>query len=417
MHFSTVLARSPAGLLSHISRLSRLYQEEHVLLFALSPNVASSDLAQLVKKLTTFSSQTIGCLSAPLPGHTDGLISCSFAMFKPDSCYPFHSQIPGRASPQVGRWHSFRQKEQTGVPQEELPSGSMDSAYWGNVWDQSLTNNDLPPGLQTLSPDEIGTVIYFSDAAPEGLSNALARFPGATKLGLYAASTPFITGRPVTLFKGDKIYGSGAVGLALRHPKADNTRVQFLGMQALSSPMTVTQAEGNLVISLDNKNPTQQLLAAIRASGIKLAASDSLKDNDEFSLATLQADEPYQMSNIISGDPSRGTIALRSLSSPPIGARVQFFHRPKSTVTTIPREITHPASSRRMLGLITCPESRRYTHSTDVADDAAHIFQDTFLAGSEEGFITSRSRGGTSETPWSCSITGSLASLSWQTSR
>jgi hypothetical protein len=77
-------------------------------------------------------------------------------------------------------------------------------------------------------------------------------------------------------------------------------------MKALSSPMVVTQyaqrdllriifsvfrAEGNLVISLDNKNPTQLLLAAIRASGIEFRPSDSFRDNDEFSLATLEADK------------------------------------------------------------------------------------------------------------------------------
>ncbi|KAJ6557333.1 hypothetical protein DFH09DRAFT_1163812 [Mycena vulgaris] len=412
MHFSTVLARSPAGLLSYISSLSKLYKD-HVIFFALSPNVASPDLARLVQKLTAFSPQTIGCLSAPLPAHSDGLLSCSLAMFKPETCLPFRSQIPGRASPQVGRWHSFRQKgPQAKILEEDVPSGNVD---WGNVWDQSLTNNELPPGLETLSPDEIGTIIYFSDAAPEGLSNALTRFPGATKLGLFAASTPFITGRPVTLFKGDKIYESGAVGVALRNPKA-NARVQFLGMMPLSSPMVVTEAEGNLVISLDNKNPTQLLLAAIQKSGIESVASTSLKDNDEFSLATLRSGEPHQMCNIMSGDPSRGTMALRSMSAPPIGAQVQFFHRPKSTMPTIPQELTHPSSARHTLGFIACPETRQYTHpaAADAGPDGvAHIFHDTFLAGSEGGFVWSRAQQGQSEAPWSCAIPGGLATLSW----
>ncbi|KAJ7459710.1 hypothetical protein FB451DRAFT_1045736 [Mycena latifolia] len=409
----TVLARSPAGLLSYISSLSQRHQG-HVLLFALSPNAASSDLAQLVQKLTAFSPQTIGCLSAPLPAHSDDLLSCSFAIFKPDTCIPFRSQIPGRVSPQVGRWHSFRQKSpQAKILEESVPSGNVD---WGNVWDQSLTNNELPPELETLSPDEIGTIMYFSDAAPEGLSNALARFPGATKLGLFAASTPFITGRPVTLFQGEKIYDSGAVGLALRNPKA-NARVQFLGMKPLGSPMVVTQAEGNLVISLDGKNPTQLLLSAIKKSGI-VSVRSSLKDNDEFSLATLRAGEvsPHQMCNIMSGDPSRGTMAVRSMSAPPIGAQVQFFHRPKSTIPTIPQDLTHPPSLRQTLGFIACPETRQYTHPSpvvEVSDGIAHIFHDTFLAGSEGGFISSRSQDGESEDPWSCAIPGGLATLSW----
>ncbi|KAJ7855889.1 hypothetical protein B0H14DRAFT_2753736 [Mycena olivaceomarginata] len=409
MHFSTVLARSPAGLFSHISRLAALSKDQ-VLLFALSPGSASSsDLAQLVQKLTALAPRTIGCLSGPLPARYG--LSCSFAIFDSNSCFPFRSQIPGRASTQVGRRHSFRQKgPQTDVLDRDVPSGNID---WGAVWDQNLTNNELPTGLQSLSPDEIASIIYFTDAAPEGLSNALAHFPAATKLGLFAASTPFITGRPVTLFKGDKIYESGAVGLALRHPEA-HARVQFLGMEPLCEPMLVTQAEGNLVISLNNKNPTQLLLAAIRAAGINFAASDSLKDNDEFALATLRAEDPHQMCTIMSGDPSRGTIALRSLSAPPIGARVQFFYRPKATIVTIPREIETPsANSMHTLGFLACPEAPQDTGFPEPADEGVQIFCDTFLAASEGGFISSRAKEGRSEAPWSSAIRGSLATLSW----
>jgi hypothetical protein len=146
MHFSTVLARSPAGLFSYISRLAALSKDQ-VLLFALSPGSASSsDLTQLVQKLTALTPQTIGCLSGPLPARYG--LSCSFAIFDSHSCFPFRSQIPGRASTQVGRRHSFRQKgPQTDVLDRDVPSGNID---WGAVWDQNLTNNELPTGLQLL---------------------------------------------------------------------------------------------------------------------------------------------------------------------------------------------------------------------------------------------------------------------------
>ncbi|KAJ7288536.1 hypothetical protein C8J57DRAFT_1280598 [Mycena rebaudengoi] len=412
MNFSTVLARSPAGLLSYISRLSNAYHH-HVLLFSISPNVSSPDLAELVQRLTKFSPQTIGCLSAPLPGHSDDLISCSFGLIKQNLCIPFRSHIPGRASPQVGRWHSFRQKEPLpDVREEDVPSGTVD---WGSVWDQSLTNNALPAELQTINSDEIGTIIYFSDAAPEGLSNALASFPGATKLGLIAASTPFVTGRPFTLFRNDKIYDSGAVGVAVKHPKS-NVQVKFLGMKPLSSPMVVTQAEGNLVISLDYKNPTQLLLAAIKEAGVETSGSDSLKDNDEFSLGTLQSGEPQQMFNIMSGDPSRGTIALKSMSAPPAGVQVQFFHRSKSTGLSIPKELSRPSEGRHTLGFISCPETRQYVHpplGAAVPDGIDQVYADMFLAGSDSGYILSRSHGGVAEPPWNCTIPGGLVTLEW----
>ena len=59
-----------------------------------------------------------------------------------------------------------------------------------------------------------------------------------------ASSTPFITGRPVTLLYNHNIYESGAVGIALKmHEFKSKTmaRTEFMGTIPLSSPMTVTQ--------------------------------------------------------------------------------------------------------------------------------------------------------------------------------
>ncbi|KAK7048230.1 hypothetical protein R3P38DRAFT_2868125 [Favolaschia claudopus] len=398
--FRTVVARSPAALLFHLSRVPAV--RDKVLLFALTPNAPSSELSLLVQKLTTLSPYNIGCLSEPLPGQYDGLVSCSFALFDLDSCFPFHSRIPGRASPQVGRRHSFRHKHSDALLDQKVPSGNVG---WGTVWDQSLANTVLPDGLESANPDGVGTIIYFTDAAPEGLSNALTRFPGATKLGLFAASTPFITGRPVTLFKNDKIYDSGAVGLALKHSKPD-ARVQFLDMKPLSAPMLVTQSEGNLVISLDNKNPTQLLLSAIRAAGLETDPSNSFKDNEDFALAAVQDEMPHQMCTIMSGDPSRGTIALRSMSAPVVNTRVQFFHRPRSTATTLPQDLRHT------LSFAARPSMEQSSALPELSSDVL-VLDDTFLAASEGGFILSRSEKGKGEAAWSCAIPGSLATLQW----
>jgi hypothetical protein len=63
------------------------------------------------------------------------------------------------------------------------------------------------------------------------------------KLGLIGASTPFITGRPVTLFENEKIYESGAVGVALLHTERlrRDHRLSFLAGRPISGHMTVTR--------------------------------------------------------------------------------------------------------------------------------------------------------------------------------
>jgi hypothetical protein len=67
-----------------------------------------------------------------------------------------------------------------------------------------------------------------------------------TSLGLVAAPTHFVTGRDVTIFSDDQIYGNGTVGLALVKSE-DNQEVlpkvttEFIGLQKLGETMTVTR--------------------------------------------------------------------------------------------------------------------------------------------------------------------------------
>ncbi|KAF7299161.1 FIST domain-containing protein [Mycena indigotica] len=273
-----------------------------------------------------------------------------------------------------------------------------DEVDWNSVWDQSIVGSEPPPELRGVNPEDVKSIIYLTDGAPEGLSNSLSQFSGSHKLGLFAASTPFVTGRSVTLFLNDEICDSGAVGLALKQEASCGLR--FHGMEPLAEPMIVSQSEGNLVILLDNKTPTQLLLSAIKQKGINLQTPDY----EEFCLASIHDHEPKQMFSILSGDPSRGTIALQSNSSPPSGSRVQFFYRPKTTTAEVAATL-----SRGTFSFTTVPEALLGHNAEEEVADLE--LPDSFLAGSEKGFLVSRGK----ETPWTCSIPGSSAVLHWST--
>lgn len=92
----------------------------------------------------------------------------------------------------------------------------------------------------------------------------------------------------MTLFRDQEILSSGAVGLAfMRRTRLD---VGFLDVKKLSDVMTVTQSEGNMVNALNDDNPTQLLLSAIKESGLETYVSGSFKEEEQFSLGALSSD-------------------------------------------------------------------------------------------------------------------------------
>ena len=101
--------------------------------------------------------------------------------------------------------------------------------------------------VYNFSRDTIESIIYFSDLHPEGLNESLRALPSTTtQLGLIAASTHFISGRPVTLYRDGSFFSDGAVGVALLKEKTNEKKmvsahVDFLGIRRLSGSLTVTR--------------------------------------------------------------------------------------------------------------------------------------------------------------------------------
>jgi len=101
-------------------------------------------------------------------------------------------------------------------------------------------------------PSKIHTLLYMTINRPDSFTVALSDFLSSStsspmSLGLVAAPTHFETGRDVTIFSDDKIYGNGTVGLALVKSEDDEkgtlpeVTTQFIGLQELGKRMTVTR--------------------------------------------------------------------------------------------------------------------------------------------------------------------------------
>ncbi|KAJ3909032.1 hypothetical protein F5879DRAFT_188923 [Lentinula edodes] len=418
LHSTTIISRSSASVLSRLQRIKSQYASTpHTFLFALSATTQSSELSSLVDTLMDFSStSSLGCLSAPL---SSGYISCSIALFDPKNAISFRSTIAGQEKTQVGRWHAFRRKDERKEEDLTLLEGTVD---WDRLWKSNGrgTRKDLPDELTRLDAEHASSILYFSDLSPEGLSSAISEsFPGASQLGLLASSTPFITGRPVTLFHNQQILDSGAVGVAFTTPKSLHFDIPD-DIQPLGDPLDVTGSEGNLINTLNFSNPTQLLLSRIRAAGIDTTSFTAIrfKDDMEFYLSVLPSlspsvSAPYQLHAITAGDPSRGTLSLNTQSmAPPAGARVQFFHR--RSVKPLSLDTWRDSASIRhgtvAFTAVSSPESLRDGGDEGKLESTGEelVLENQFVVGSENGFVLSRA----GECPWSCTAPGCIASIS-----
>ncbi|KAI0265603.1 hypothetical protein BC834DRAFT_924224 [Gloeopeniophorella convolvens] len=400
LYFSTIFARNASSILGHLSRLPAELAA-HPLLFTLSANTPVSSLSPLVSALSSFSSSgNVGCLSGA--AHSGVPISCSLAFFRKDEATPFRSDIPGRPETQVGRWHAMRKKgaDEGGLGSDVALEGNMD---WEKLWSRGLEGDALPPALRKLNrKDDVHTIISLTDNAPQGFNQALSSFHNANKLGLFASSTPFVTGRPFTLIHDDAVYSSGAVGVALSASPRPALQTSFIGLRAMSAPLMVTQSEGNLINELDSANPTSLLISAIEKSAL---SGEAAKD-DEFYLGVLRNGKLWQVHHIMSGGPSRGTMSLDTETAPVEGTLVQLFHRPRTGAVSAapPSAAKHTLTFTASIQPDAAPPP-----AVESADSEVTVLDDAFVAASENGFMVSRE----AETTWTCTAPDAQARLAW----
>ncbi|KZV66229.1 hypothetical protein PENSPDRAFT_97911 [Peniophora sp. CONT] len=397
----TLIAPSAPALLAALSRQPKL---AHPLLYALSSTLPSDALPDTIKSLRGLSSSTsLGCLSAPLIVEGKEQFAASMAWFDGARCVPFRSTIPGRERAQVGRRVDARLPEDTAAFDAEAGLDRValgDSAAWADVW------AGAPPGLpkELTHIPYVSALVMFSDDAPQGLLSALkAAYPETYKMALRASSTPFVTGRPFTLLRDDEVHSSGAMGFALLKSKPSFS-TGFAGLRPLSPSMKVTAAEGNLIHTLNDSNPSQLLLDAIRAAGLY---GDGAKE-DRFVLGVSTSAESIheRAFRITSGDPKRGTLALETDATIAENSFVQFFKSSPPTDVARPSE-TPSISFMTTSDVPGMPLQNSSENSMDV--ESVRIFDASFVAGSENGWTVAQA----SEEVWACSVPGASASMTW----
>ncbi|KAF9200285.1 hypothetical protein BGZ49_009496 [Haplosporangium sp. Z 27] len=258
------------------------------------------------------------------------------------SCKPFYlsgaeSRRKRLKEKSVGKW----------ARSQDIEERSLDTAdAWTAFKTISIGHNQVqvPEAVLPPQPSSSATsqdIFMISDLEVHQFLEALDNAnPGASKIGLIASSTPFITGRPVTMFYDGKIVQDGVLGVSVVREIKDSknaesrTSIEYPTLASLGPAMQITRCRGNIILELDESNATRLLLDRLK--------STTLTKDKEYFLATGELIESTQdqdvnidmlkatVYKIIGGDPSKGNMAVDTVHDLSVGQWVQFTHHNKS---------------------------------------------------------------------------------------
>ncbi|ELU40699.1 hypothetical protein AG1IA_05267 [Rhizoctonia solani AG-1 IA] len=395
--FRTYIAPSTQSLLRHLGHSSAI-SANNVNMFALSTH--ADDLQAAVAHLTAIPN-SIGTLTTSV---FKG-VQLSIASYPKASCLPFRSTVPGVPQAQVGRIRTYRPPSREEQASETrlgnmLAEGSVD-------WNDALSESgplELPSDLQRIRCVGLYRLSH--------MYLHLSDFGIIPQLGLIGSSTPFITGRPFTLFEGTSVVSDGAVGVALFNHTTPSSDICFDGIYAVS------EAQTNLVETLDDGNPAETLMAAMKAGGtigkdqeIYLGVISDPTSGPKAQHSGIRTYNYSRIYRITAGGPSRGSLLLDAAEGPQTGTKVQVSSDAFATASP-PQKASHglnlssPASPTVLLNVLDETQVQASSVDSDI-----RVLDKLFIGTSENGFVLKAPSKANQGRPWMCSVPG--ATVQW----
>ncbi|WWD19082.1 hypothetical protein CI109_103540 [Kwoniella shandongensis] len=372
----TYYSPTPDFLAEHLASNPLPSLSKSTSLFLLSTTLPH--LAQNLLILQTFFPNHIASFSITPPGSEPTL---SLATFTPDESAGegvkvWRSDLSGRPPAEVGRFQRpEKQREEQRVEEAKgKEQGEAEMRLAGEGWAGMWRGENEVGRIEALEGVKAESFLMLSDGRPGPVLRALDElYPTATKTGILTAATPFITERPHTLLHNGQIHEAGTIGLAFTNSATTETH---FGLSAMTEPVTISGAQGNMLLSIDgtNSNPTQMLIGAIQRRG-----GVGLTKDEDFYLGLLEQGDVKRVVKILSGDPSRGALSVDMEDPLLVGQTVQFMHR------STPVSPVHPSPSLSSITFSSIPKSDEVD---DVPVGTPRVV-DGFLGLSEGGFIYS----------------------------
>ncbi|ORX38487.1 hypothetical protein BD324DRAFT_621048 [Kockovaella imperatae] len=354
--------------------LDHLGSRNSTILFLLSTSLPTSSLEPFLRVLNSHCPSSIGSFSIAAPGQAPSISIASFS----SGSSTFQTSLSGRSDPEVGRWHRPRKVEREdlkGLDVGEITAIESQDG-WAGVWNAEKDVSTIPE----LEHSRAKSFLVLSDNHPDPVVQAInGAVPSASAVGLMTAQTPFITGRPHTLFHNGQILSSGSVGIAIEEKLS--TDIDYR-LEPLTEVFPVSRAQGNLLLNIDDGgegNPARTLINALHRHKGRTGIT---KEEEWFlSIHSDGSGEPDNVVKILSGDPSRGVLSLETEISLRKGQSVQFLHRTQAIETSEPRA--------GVLAFATLHRDHHSVASEVSAGDARVV--DGFVGHGEDGIIHGQS--------------------------
>lgn len=207
------------------------------------------------------------------------------------------------------------------------------------------------PKSQQQRKEEPSVIFMASDQEPDQVLQSLDQeYPNTPKLGVIAASTPFVTGSAYTLFYQGQLMNAGMVGFASYSPTPlfSSVSVRYPYLEPLGPHFTITRARGNIILDLDDQGATRMLINLINeVNSSKDEAFYLAMYSDDGNQQKREGGGKLMVARITSGDPSRGNMAVDTTLDLKIGQKVQFMRR---------KALDTPFDSQ---GLLDCSEGKQ----------------------------------------------------------
>ncbi|KAG0308553.1 hypothetical protein BGZ98_007639 [Dissophora globulifera] len=326
---------SSSSLASPLSSQAKSQLKASVTIVLASRSYPSSDLLTLPSKIPDPISQSsfiLGAVVDRVP--TDAESRRKRLKEKSVGKWARSQDIEERSLDTADAWASFKSisvgQNQVQVPDSALPPASHPAHG---------QEHDVSQDIMILSDLEVHQFLEALDTAN----------PSASKTGLLASSTPFITGKPVTMYYDGKVVQDGVLGVSVvretiasssdrseddRNRRPTLTTLEYPSLAPLGPAMQITKCRGNIILELNDSNATRLLLDRLQSTTLTkdkeyfLATGEptEAKDSQEFNVNMKEA----MVYKITGGDPSKGNMAVDTVHDLNVGQWVQFNHHDRS---------------------------------------------------------------------------------------